>query len=54
MDLKVHNNLIKFMAYNIKYQQKAYIIIMCIKINANILYHFLWSDLTIMNSLISA
>ena len=31
MDLKVLINFIKFMAYNIKYQQKAYIIIMCIK-----------------------
>ena len=41
MDLKVHINFIKFMSYNIKYQQKAYIIIMCIKINVNILYHFL-------------
>ena len=52
MDLKVQiSNFIKFMAYNIKYQQKAYIIIMCIKINVNILYHFLWSDLTILNSL---
>ena len=30
MDLKVYINFIKFMAYNIKYQQKAYIIIMCI------------------------
>ena len=29
------------MAYNIKYQQKAYIIIMLIKINGNILCHFL-------------
>ena len=29
------------MAYSIKYQQKAYIIIMFIKINGNILYHFL-------------
>ena len=27
MDLKVYINFIKFMAYNIKYQQKAYIII---------------------------
>ena len=27
MDLKVYVNFIKFMAYNIKYQQKAYIII---------------------------
>ena len=34
------------MAYNIKYQQKAYTIIMCINISVNILYHFLWSDLT--------
>ena len=34
------------MAYNAKYQQKAYIIIMCIKININILCHFLWNDLT--------
>ena len=34
------------MAYIIRYQQKAYIIIICIKINANILYYFLWSDLT--------
>ena len=34
------------MVYNTKYQQKAYIIIMCIKINVNILYHFLWNDLT--------
>ena len=54
MDLKVRINLIKFMAYNIKYRQKAYIIIMSIKINVYILYHFLWSDLTILNSLISA
>ena len=30
MDLKVYINFIKFMAYNIKYQQKTYIIIMCI------------------------
>ena len=30
MNLKVLINFIKFMAYNIKYQQ-AYIIIMCIK-----------------------
>ena len=30
MDLKVYINFIKFMVYNIKYQQKAYIIIMCI------------------------
>ena len=30
MDLKVYINFIKFMAYNIKYQQKAYIFIMCI------------------------
>ena len=29
------------MAYNTKYQQKAYIFIMCIKININILCHFL-------------
>ena len=29
MDLKVYINFIKFMAYNIKYQQKAYIIIKC-------------------------
>ena len=29
------------MAYNIKYQQKAYIIIMFFKINVNILCHFL-------------
>ena len=29
------------MGYNIKYQQKAYIIIMFIKINGNILCHFL-------------
>ena len=34
------------MAYNTKYQQKAYIIIMCIKINVNISCHFLWNDLT--------
>ena len=34
------------MVYNTKYQQKAYIIIMCIKINVNILCHFLWNDLT--------
>ena len=34
------------MVYNIKYQQKAYIIIMCIEINVNILCHFLWNDLT--------
>ena len=55
MDLKVYINFIKFMAYNIKYQQKAaYINIMCIKINVNILYHFLWSDLTILNSFVSA
>ena len=32
------------MAYNVKYQQKAYIIIMNIKINLNISYHFLWND----------
>ena len=31
MDLKVYIHFIKFMAYNIKYQQKAYIIILCIK-----------------------
>ena len=30
MDLKVYINYIKFMAYNIKYHQKVYIIIMCI------------------------
>ena len=30
MDFKVYINFIKFMTYNIKYQQKAYIIIMCI------------------------
>ena len=30
MDLKVYINFIRFMAYNTKYQQKAYIIIMCI------------------------
>ena len=29
------------MAYNNEYQQKAYIIIMFIKINGNILCHFL-------------
>ena len=29
------------MAYNIEYQQKAYIIIMFNKINGNILCHFL-------------
>ena len=29
MDLKIYITFIKFMAYNIKYQQKAYIIIMC-------------------------
>ena len=34
------------MAYNTRYQQKAYIIIMCIKININILCHFLCNDLT--------
>ena len=34
------------MVYNTKYQQKAYIIIMCIKINVIILCHFLWNDLT--------
>ena len=34
------------MVYNTKYQQKTYIIIMCIKINVNILCHFLWNDLT--------
>ena len=34
------------MAYNTKYQQKAYIIIMCIKIDVNILCHCLWNDLT--------
>ena len=34
------------MVYNTKYQQTAYIIIMCIKINVNILCHFLWNDLT--------
>ena len=34
------------MGYNTKYQQKGYIIIMCIKINVNILCHFLWNDLT--------
>ena len=37
------------MVYNTKhskYQQKAYIIIMCIKISVNILCHFLWNDLT--------
>ena len=34
------------MVYNTKYQQKAYIIIMYIKINVNILCHFLWNDLT--------
>ena len=34
------------MAYNTKYQEKAYIIIMCIKINVNILCHCLWNDLT--------
>ena len=31
MDLKVLINFTKFMDYNIKYQQKAYIIIMYIK-----------------------
>ena len=31
MDLKVLINFTKFMDYTIKYQQKAYIIIMCIK-----------------------
>ena len=31
MDLKVLINFTKFMDYNIKYQKKAYIIIMCIK-----------------------
>ena len=31
MDLKVLINFTKLMDYNIKYQQKAYIIIMCIK-----------------------
>ena len=34
------------MAYSTKYQQKTYIIIMCIKITVNILCHFLWNDLT--------
>ena len=34
------------MVYNTKYQQKGYTIIMCIKINVNILCHFLWNDLT--------
>ena len=34
------------MAYNTKYQQKAYIIILCIKINVNILCCCLWNDLT--------
>ena len=34
------------MVYNTKYQQKGYIIIMCIKINVNILCHFVWNDLT--------
>ena len=34
------------MVYNTKYQQRGYIIIMCIKINVNILCHFLWNDLT--------
>ena len=36
------------MAYNTKYQQKAYISIMFIKTNVilNILCHFLWNDLT--------
>ena len=35
MDLKVYINFIKFVAYNIKYQQKAYyIIIMCIIIKS--------------------
>ena len=34
------------MVYNTKFQQKVYIIIMCIKINVNILCHFLWNDLT--------
>ena len=34
------------MAYNIKYQQKAYIVIMCIKIIVNILCNFLGNDLT--------
>ena len=29
------------MVYNTKYLQKVYIIIMCIKINVNILCHFL-------------
>ena len=29
------------MAYNTKYQQKAYIIIMCIKINVIFLFHYL-------------
>ena len=33
------------MVYNTKYQQKGYIIIMCIKINVNISCHFLWNDL---------
>ena len=31
MDLKVLINFTEFMDYNIQYQQKAYIIIMCIK-----------------------
>ena len=31
------------MAFNVKYQ-KAYIIIMRIKINVDILYHFFWND----------
>ena len=34
------------MVYSTKYQQKAYIIIMCIEINVNILCHFLRNDLT--------
>ena len=45
MYLKIHINFINFMVYNTKYQQKAYII-MCIKINVNILCHFLWNDMT--------
>ena len=33
MDLKVHIKFIELMAYNIKYQQKDYLIIMYIKSN---------------------
>ena len=43
--MKIHINFHKLMAYNTKYQQKAYIIIMCIKISVNILCHCLGNDL---------